>query len=95
MLDSVHDVALDAYGNAYVTGSTKSIDFPVTANGWQRQHRGCSTDRGYVLCAKTAFAAKLDPAGSALVYSSYLGGSGYDQQSFGEGIAVDATAEPT
>jgi hypothetical protein len=87
--DSVNGIALDALGNAYVTGSTKSIDFPVSAYAWQRQHRGCATEYGYTTCAETAFAAKLNAAGSALPYSTYLGGSGFDQQSVGAGIAVD------
>jgi hypothetical protein len=87
--DSVNGIALDALGNAYVTGGTTSIDFPVTAYAWQRQHRGCNADDGYTACAETAFVAKLNATGSALAYSTYLGGSGFDQQSVGAAIAVD------
>ena len=76
-LDSGFGIALDSAGNAYVTGYTGSIDFP-TANPLQAVHGGGGQD---------AFVAKLNPAGSALVYSTYLGGSGYE---FATGIAVDS-----
>ena len=59
------DVALDSFGNAYVAGTTPSTDFP-TMNPFQ------STSNG----SFDLFVAKLDPTGSVLVYSTYLGGSG-------------------
>ena len=58
-------IALDAAGNAYVAGHTDSADFPITPGAFQ------STFVGNV----AAYVTKLDPAGSALVYSTYLGGS--------------------
>jgi len=67
---------VDAAGNAYVTGFTSSPDFP-TANPVQAALGGF----------QDAFVAKLNPSGSALVYSTYLGGSEYD---VGRGITVDA-----
>jgi len=70
-------VAVDAAGSAYVSGWTGSIDFP-TANAVQPAFGGGVDD---------AFIAKLNAAGSALVYSTYLGGSDIDE---GEGVAVDA-----
>ncbi|MDA2929354.1 SBBP repeat-containing protein [Acidobacteria bacterium AH-259-O06] len=76
---SAGDIAVDADGNAYVTGFTESIDFP-TANPLQ------ATCVGVFGCFD-AFVAKLNPTGSALVYSTYLGGSFDDN---GSGIAVDA-----
>ena len=88
--DSANDIARDALGNVYVTGSTDSINFPVTAAAYQRTHRGCNT-AGYVTCAKTAFVTKLNPWGTGLVYSTYLGGSGIDQESYAEGIAIDGS----
>jgi Calx-beta domain/Beta-propeller repeat len=68
-------VAVDADGNAYVTGSTISSNFPVSAVPLQPTRRGV-TD---------AFVTKLSPSG-ALVYSTFLGGSGEDA---GNAIAVD------
>jgi uncharacterized repeat protein (TIGR01451 family) len=70
-------IAVDASGNAYVTGGTGSTDFP-TANPLQAAYGGNGD----------AFVAKLNAAGSALVYSTYLGGSGGED---GLGIAVDAS----
>ena len=71
-------IAVDAGGNAYVTGATQSTDFPTTAGAFQATIGGSGN----------AFVTKLDPAGSALVYSTYLGGSGDINP--GSGIAVDA-----
>jgi len=70
-------IAVDAAGNAYVTGYTASTNFP-TANPLQASNAGGVSD---------AFVAKLNAAGSALVYSTYLGGSSED---WGNGIAVDS-----
>jgi hypothetical protein len=71
-----HGVAVDSAGNAYVTGTTYSTDFPVVS-AFQPANRG----------SNDVFVAKLNPAGSALVYSTFLGGSGVD---WGYGIAVDS-----
>ena len=78
-------IAVDAEGNAYITGSTDSIDFPITALAFD------TTDN----IGTDAFVAKLNPSGTALVYSSYLGGSqtgvlGGGARDFGVGIAVDS-----
>jgi hypothetical protein len=70
-------IAVDPSGNAYVTGTTSSADFP-TANPFQASLAG----------GENGFVAKLNPAGSALVYSTYLGGSTEDRAS---GIAVDSS----
>jgi uncharacterized repeat protein (TIGR01451 family) len=71
-------IAVDAAGNAYVTGSTGSTDFPTTPGAFQSAFQGGGSD---------AVVTKLNPAGSGLVYSTYLGGSGGDE---GGDIAVDA-----
>ncbi len=76
--DSGLGIAVDASGNAYVMGQTGSTDFP-TASPIQAAHGGGLTD---------AIVTKLNAAGSALVYSTYLGGSAND---LGGGIAVDAS----
>jgi hypothetical protein len=78
--DSGNGIAVDASGNAYVTGSTGSSDFPTTSGAIQT-----SMDGG----ALEAFVVKLDAAGTALLYSTYLGGSGMDA---GNAVAVDASA---
>jgi len=71
-------IAVDAAGNAYVTGITASGNFPTTAGAFQTAFAGGPYD---------AFVTKVDPTGSGLVYSTYLGGNSYDQ---GNSIAVDA-----
>jgi len=80
-------IALDADDNVYVTGMTLSSDFP-TAHPIQPAHGGgnCATPPSMFPCSD-AFVTKLDAAGSTLVYSTYLGGSGED---IGNSIAVDA-----
>jgi hypothetical protein len=85
-LDSANDIAIDISGNAYVTGSTESSDFPVTAGGYQRVHRACNTAW---YCSKTGFVTKVNPWGTALVYSTLLGGSEFGRETAMEGIAVD------
>lgn len=72
-------IAVDSSGNAYVTGSTLSTNFP-TASALTRPCGGTCT-------ATAAFVTKLNSTGSALVWSTYLGGSGTD---VGNGIAVDS-----
>jgi hypothetical protein len=68
-------LAVDSAGNAYLTGTTASNDFPLVY-ALQSLYGG-DTD---------ASIAVLNPAASALVYSTYLGGSG---QEYAGGIAVD------
>jgi len=75
-------IALDATRAAYITGSTGSRNFPLS-NPFRRSYGGNSTDNGYL--AGDAFVTKLNPSGSALMYSSYLGGGSDDG---GIGIAV-------
>ncbi|HEV8132087.1 MAG TPA: SBBP repeat-containing protein, partial [Acidobacteriota bacterium] len=76
--DQGFGIAVDSTGNAYVTGETTSANFPITPGTVQSFFSG-----GFF---PDAFVAKLNAAGSALVYSTYLGGNGRDQ---GFGIAVD------
>jgi hypothetical protein len=73
-------VAADASGNAYVYGQTQSTNFP-TAAALQSSNGG-----GWDL-----FLAKLNPSASALVYSTYLGGSGDEHNSYGTSLALDAS----
>jgi hypothetical protein len=79
-LDDGHGIAVDGSGNAYVTGWTFSLNFP-TVHAIQR----------FLCCGSIptvdAFVTKLNAAGSALVYSTYLGGTGADDA---RDIAVDS-----
>ncbi|MBP1777673.1 MAG: hypothetical protein H6Q86_3683, partial [candidate division NC10 bacterium] len=79
-----HGIAVDADGNAYVTGETTNADFPTTPGAFQTTCAvGCSD----------AFVVKLNPTGSALLYSTYLGGPS-DDTHFGDerghAIALDS-----
>ena len=73
----VGGIAVDAAGQAYVTGSTTSADFPTTAGAFD------TASPGFI----DAFVSKLNAAGTALIYSTYLGGDDIER---GHGIAVDA-----
>jgi hypothetical protein len=77
-IEQPNDIALDPSGNVVVGGVT-SGDFPTTADAPQRIYGGGSAD---------AFVAKLDPAGSALLFATYLGGSVVDRAG---ALAVDGT----
>jgi hypothetical protein len=75
--DRVHDLALDATGAAYLTGWTMSPDFLTTAGVIDPTYNG----------NKDSYVLKVDPTGSTLVYSTYLGGGAAD---LGGAIAVDS-----
>jgi hypothetical protein len=78
--DGGYGIAVDSAGNGYVTGYTNSTDFPVTPGAFQ-------TTCGNPSFCENAFITEINPSGSALVYSTYLGGSGTD---VGQRIAVDS-----
>jgi hypothetical protein len=71
-----YGIAVDDSGKAYVTGTTFSPSFPTTAGAYDQTHNG----------AYDVFVTKLNATGTSLVYSTFLGGSGYDMA---YGIAVD------
>ena len=77
-LDQGFAIALDALGQATITGNTNSTNFPVE-NPFQPAYGGGVVD---------SFASQLSASGSALIYSTYLGGSGFDT---GQGVAIDDT----
>ncbi len=81
--DIAYGIAVDSAGNAYVTGSTSSADFPTTTGAYRTAYNGGTTD---------AFVVKLNPTGTALVYSTYVGGIGDD---IAYGIALDSTNQTT
>ena len=72
----VSALAPDGYGGVWVAGSTFSTDFPVTADAYQSSHSGGESD---------AFLSRFSSSG-ALLYSTYLGGSGEDK---GNALAPD------
>jgi hypothetical protein len=76
--DEGERIAVDGSGRAYVTGRTDFTDYPTTPGAFDRTFNG----------AEDAFVTKLNPAGSALGYSTFLGGTSFDA---GRGIAVDGS----
>lgn len=77
--DYGHGIAVDAAGNVTIAGMTTSQDFPVTIPTYQTSGGGSNTD---------AFVLRLNSAGTALAYSTYLGGIGAEAAT---GVAVDAS----
>jgi Beta-propeller repeat len=77
--DSGNFIAVDASGDAFVAGGTSSSDFPVTAGAFQKTFGGGGLD---------AFVFELNPGGTALSYSTYVGGTGSDVAT---GLALDSS----
>ena len=84
--DGALGLAVDSAGNAFVTGWTDSSNFPTSSDAVFRNISGKYVT-GFKSYLNDAFVTELDPSGSKLVYSTYLGGSSID---VGIGIAVDA-----
>jgi uncharacterized protein (TIGR03437 family) len=82
-----HGIAIDSGGHAYVTGVTNSPNFPVTAGAWRSTLAGTGGSPLFYPIGD-AFAFKLNPTGTDLLYSTYLGGARDDS---GFAIAVDST----
>jgi len=66
-------IVVDAAGAAYIGGATRSADFPTTAGAFDTTHSGGAFDQLF-----EAFVTKLNLAGSALVYSTFVGGTNWD-----------------
>jgi len=80
--DVANGIAVDASGNAYISGTTSSPNFPVTAGAFQASPPSNSMH---------AFVAKLNPSGSALVYATLVSGSGSEYSV--AGIRIDAAGD--
>jgi hypothetical protein len=76
--DIGYSIAIDGSGNAYITGETRSTNFPSTTGAFQTANAG----------SYDVFVTKLNSTGSALIYSTYIGGSNVDQA---YGIAIDGS----
>jgi len=87
--DAAYDVATDLAGNAYVVGYTGSTNFPVTNAAQSRLN---NTTNAFT--ASDAFITKITPSGSALVYSTFLGGTNNDR-AFGLTLDSDANVYVT
>lgn len=75
--DESFGIAVDSGGNVYITGFTKSSNFPATSGAYDTTQNGWNAD---------VFVSKLNPSGSSLLYATYLGGNILDR---GNDIAVD------
>ncbi|HEV2424793.1 MAG TPA: choice-of-anchor D domain-containing protein [Terriglobia bacterium] len=73
-------IAVDSGGNAYVTGGTLDAQFPVSSGAFQSALNGTSN----------VYVTKLNPQGTGVVYSTYIGGSFYDT---GNAIAIDSSGD--
>ena len=80
--DKGFGIAVDSSGDAYITGAAYSTNFPTTSGAFQTSNNAAA------ISASNAFVTELNSTGTALNYSTYLGGSGGDA---GAGIAVDSS----
>jgi hypothetical protein len=76
--DDGRNIVVDSGGSAYITGLTFSTNFPTTQNGYDASFNG----------ADDAFVAQLDPAGTQMTYSTFLGGESADE-GYGIGLGSD------
>jgi hypothetical protein len=84
-----YSVAVDSAGNAYLAGYTRAWDFPTTPGAFQTT---CPSGNGEYNCGTwgAAFITKINPTGTALIYSTYLGGN---QGAQGSAITIDAAGD--
>jgi hypothetical protein len=77
--DAGFGIAIDSIGNAYITGRTTSTDYDITSGAFQTTYGGGNYD---------VFVTKLNSTATGLIYSTYIGGSSYDE---GYSIAIDGS----
>lgn len=87
--DAVEGIAIDHSGDAYVTGTTNSADFPLTPAALEK---ACVSPQGGCF-EGSAFVTKIDPTGSVLLFSTFLGGVTF-RGSTGSGIVLDSLGNP-
>ena len=85
--DVANGLAIDSAGNAYIAGSTYEANYPVTSGAFQKTNNDIPNDR------PDSFITKMNPTGTALVYSTFLGGSGGGRGDEIHGLAVDSSGD--
>jgi hypothetical protein len=80
----VTSMAIDKQGNAYIAGNTTATDYPTTVGAFSR-NAGSDCESGLSCASSSGFVTKLNPSGSALVYSTYI-------NSASNGVGIDALA---
>ena len=86
---SVYAIAADSSGNAYIAGSTDDPNFPATPSAFQPQLDFTGQASAFDVPPSNAFIAKLNPSGTAMVWATFLGGTGGD---WAAGLALDSAA---
>jgi hypothetical protein len=83
--DYCYGLQVGGTGNAYLIGATFSLDFPTTPGAFSTTHSRQNVNKGF-----EAFVTKVNPSGSGLVYSTYVGGTGGDN---GMGLVLDSLGD--
>jgi len=77
-IDTSADIVVDSAANAYITGVTRSADYPTTAGAFDTSQNG----------SNDVFVTKINPAGTALIFSTFFGGTSYEK---GNALAIDSS----